>query len=782
MDKKIHPISFKVILFFLFLINPPEIYSQIISGTITDENKTPLEFASVVLYSLPDSAVLGGSITDKEGRFSIESGGTENTILKVSLVGYKTVAIIPDDSQMIILPEHTYELEEVVISASMRPYRMGERGAVVANVAGSILSQEMNMVNLLSKMPGIIEKNNNIELFSGGSVLIYINGRRAHSFEEVRMLEVKNIKDITLDFNPSAEYDASTSAVMLIKTLKRDDGFAIQLSQGIKMNHHWNNETGINLNYQRDRLNLYMMLSYNLSQFKSYEKTDITVNNPDTLWNESMELSIDKARVDIGFISAGADYSLTEKQNIGVRYNGMIYGNNDLLDQVGAVYANGDHYKNITGDIRRDDRYGQNQFSAYYTNIENSKIEFRFYTDYITTRTKTMRTSNEGETSGDQVTIQNDNDGSLDLFAVNPRFKYVINDNNNISFGGEYSIFSNTINSSLTENRFQKSDNENKENKAATYVDYSFYKNDFSISAGLRFENVRFRFSDHLNSSENISKDYNNLFPNISISYNKNGFSNSLNYRTSVTRPDIAALGGTSVYFNRFMIIRGNPALVPSVAHAVNYSFMYKILYLSAGYIYHKNPIISAISSDPNDPKVIIMTSSNHNNSHRFYAMANLQPDFGIYRPVLSAQYTKNYIKLMDIDGQRIKIEPAINLDFNNSFALPSNMLFSVRYNYFSGGMASDGVTDKPKNIFDVSLQKNFVKNNLQVELSANDIFNKNIDRQEFRAGRFHYTSYSDFDRRSVTLRIAWFFNTLKKEFMPDMNSAAEGELGRLNR
>jgi len=192
MDKINYRFFFKVVLFFSILINPSAIYTQTISGSVIDEDKTPLEFASVVLYSLPDSIVLDGGVTDNEGRFSIKSGGTENTVLKVSLVGYNTVTVAPDDSQIIVLREKAYEPGEVVVSASMRPYRMGEQGALVANVAGSILSQEMNMMNLLSKMPGIIEKKNNIELFSGGSVLVYINSRRAHSFEEVCMLEVKN--------------------------------------------------------------------------------------------------------------------------------------------------------------------------------------------------------------------------------------------------------------------------------------------------------------------------------------------------------------------------------------------------------------------------------------------------------------------------------------------------------------------------------------------------------------------------------------------------------------
>ena len=63
MDKINYRFFFKVVLFFSILINPSAIYTQTISGSVIDEDKTPLEFASVVLYSLPDSMEL--SVTDK---------------------------------------------------------------------------------------------------------------------------------------------------------------------------------------------------------------------------------------------------------------------------------------------------------------------------------------------------------------------------------------------------------------------------------------------------------------------------------------------------------------------------------------------------------------------------------------------------------------------------------------------------------------------------------------------------------------------------------------------
>jgi hypothetical protein len=38
-----------------------------IKGTVTDTDSNPIEFANVAIYSLPDSALIAGTTTDKQG-------------------------------------------------------------------------------------------------------------------------------------------------------------------------------------------------------------------------------------------------------------------------------------------------------------------------------------------------------------------------------------------------------------------------------------------------------------------------------------------------------------------------------------------------------------------------------------------------------------------------------------------------------------------------------------------------------------------------------------------
>src|SRR5215208_2549538 len=61
-----------------------------ISGTVTDRvSKQPIEFASVLLIHLPDSAVVKGTATDKKGRYTIDDVNTGEYLLRCSFVGFE---------------------------------------------------------------------------------------------------------------------------------------------------------------------------------------------------------------------------------------------------------------------------------------------------------------------------------------------------------------------------------------------------------------------------------------------------------------------------------------------------------------------------------------------------------------------------------------------------------------------------------------------------------------------------------------------------------------------
>ena len=79
------------ICFVLFLFIQAIASAQVITGTVTDEQNQPIEFANIVLLSPPDSSFVQGTISHENGSFQLSVPHQDTYILKVSSVGYQTI-------------------------------------------------------------------------------------------------------------------------------------------------------------------------------------------------------------------------------------------------------------------------------------------------------------------------------------------------------------------------------------------------------------------------------------------------------------------------------------------------------------------------------------------------------------------------------------------------------------------------------------------------------------------------------------------------------------------
>lgn len=67
-------------------------YSFIKGKIIENEYKKPLEFAAISIYSLPDSSLIKGTISNKKGDFLLDELQTGTYFLKIEYMGYVTVS------------------------------------------------------------------------------------------------------------------------------------------------------------------------------------------------------------------------------------------------------------------------------------------------------------------------------------------------------------------------------------------------------------------------------------------------------------------------------------------------------------------------------------------------------------------------------------------------------------------------------------------------------------------------------------------------------------------
>ena len=60
-----------------------------IMGNVADDQNQAIEFANVVLYSLNDSSIVDGTITNANGEFLFHDISFGEYFLKIQMIGYK---------------------------------------------------------------------------------------------------------------------------------------------------------------------------------------------------------------------------------------------------------------------------------------------------------------------------------------------------------------------------------------------------------------------------------------------------------------------------------------------------------------------------------------------------------------------------------------------------------------------------------------------------------------------------------------------------------------------
>lgn len=244
---------------------PVQQSTAMVKGTITEKGTgEPLSFATIALIQ-NDNNIVSGTIANAGGKFELHTAKGIYS-LKISLIGYKTVQIPIDMrsvnvvEQNIAFEEDNQQIDEVVVKADL-PQTEIKNGAIVTNVAGSILEHAGNAKDVLERVPGMILKSDELEVIGRGAPLYYINGRKVTDNDELRNLMAEDIKSIEIISNPGAAYDAEVKSVVIIRTIKRQgDGISYALTsearQQLTINNFQPSWTVLDLNYRKNGLDL----------------------------------------------------------------------------------------------------------------------------------------------------------------------------------------------------------------------------------------------------------------------------------------------------------------------------------------------------------------------------------------------------------------------------------------------------------------------------------------------------------------------------------------------
>ena len=742
--------------------------AQDIKGKIVDEKSEPLAFANVVLLNRQDSAFVKGVVSGEDGHFAIDSA-FNNGIIKVTSVGYKTAwkDCAGENVGVIKMVADSKVLGEVVVKSSL-PKTILKNGGMTTTVAGSVLEKAGTMEHLLDRIPNVSAQNGNINVFGRGEPIIYINGRQMRDRSELDRLSSDNIKSVEVISNPGARYAASTKAVIRITTKKiRGDGFGFDATTEGSYDEKKNagGYARLNLYYRRNGLEL-GAYAYGSKQSSPDEKDlqqmtylDKTLNQQDrTRWKNKTETFSSRLNASYQFDnnnSLGASISFL--RNPKLQTDGKTEGS-VLRDEVLTETTT-----YISSEFGQNSNWSSN---VYYVG-KVGKLGIDFNTDWFWSKGNNKNNIDEHYQEVNSE-IQNQLVSSTTskynrLIASKMVLSYSLF-GGDLSVGGEYSFTNRNTNYAIIPNTLADNVIDRiKEGMVSAFVTYNRDFGKLNMEAGLRYENVDFKYYDDGQYMAEQSKTYGEWFPSLSLSMPIGNVQMQLSYAADINRPNYWVLRSGVQYSNHYTYETGNPFLVSEISRNTSYDLAYKWLTFNLTYEYVSDPIYQTVEMYKDNTTIGLMRMINGKSYNNVTSTLNLQPTFGIWHPMLSAMVEKQWFELETRDGRYLN-KPVAMFRFNNTFDTKWAM-FSVMMTYITKGYEENHYIYKPMFNTDLSIYKSFLKDCLTFQLYVNDVFGTNDSHTIGKYGKLKETIFDEFSTSKISLTVRYKFNTTRSKY-----------------
>lgn len=742
--------------------------AQDIKGKIVDEKGEPLAFANVVLLNRQDSAFVKGVVSGEDGHFAINSA-CNNGIIKVTSVGYKTAwkDCTGENAGVIKMVADSKVLGEVVVK-SLLPKTILKNGGMTTTVAGSVLEKAGTMEHLLDRIPNVSAQNGNIKVFGRGEPIIYINGRQMRDRSELDRLSSDNIKSVEVITNPGARYAASTKAVIRITTKKiQGDGFGFDATTEGSYDEKKN--TGgyarLNLYYRRNGLEL-GAYAYGSKQSSPDEKDlqqmtylDKTLNQQDrTRWKNKTETFSSRLNASYQFDdnnSLGASISFL--RNPKLQTDGKTEGS-VLRDEVLTETTT-----YISSEFGQNSNWSSN---VYYVG-KVGKLGIDFNTDWFWSKGNNKNNIDEHYQEVNSE-IQNQLVSSTTskynrLIASKMVLSYPLF-GGDLSVGGEYSFTNRNTNYAIIPNTLADNVIDRiKEGMASAFVTYNRDFGKLNMEAGLRYENVDFKYYDDGQYMAEQSKTYGEWFPSLSLSMPIGNVQMQLSYAADINRPNYWVLRSGVQYSNHYTYETGNPFLVSEISRNISYDLAYKWLTFNLTYEHVSDPIYQTVEMYKDNAAIGLMRMINGKSYNNVTSTLNLQPTFGIWHPMLSAMVEKQWFELETRDGRYLN-KPVAMFRFNNTFDTKWAM-FSVMMTYITKGYEENRYIYKPMFNTDLSIYKGFLKDSLTLQLYISDVFGTNDSHIIGKYGKLKETVFDEFSTSKISLTVRYKFNVTRSKY-----------------
>ncbi len=765
-----------------------------INGNVKEGPDKWMEAATITLLKAKDSSVAKVNASGKNGDYSFDKMAYGRYLVCVSATGYakncSPVFELSESSPNVSIPTiqlvaKAKQLNGVTVTAS-RPLVEQKIDRTIINVEAAITNAGSNALEVLEKSPGItVDKDGNISLKGKDGVIVLMDGRQTYLSgpdlaNYLRNVNAGQMDQIEIMINPPAKYDAAgNSGIINIKTKKtRQVGYNGSISLGYGQGRYPKFNDGINLNYRKNKLNLFTNLSHNYSH--NFNTLSIQRNFRSKLTNEVSSHFEQQARNENISESynakLGVDYFASKNTTLSAVLTGFINdrngGNTNITyvadaagrpqSQTRATLDNDNTFKNFNTNVnlrRVLDTLGSEltadlDYSQY--NSRNNQLLVNSYFDAYQNPTF------KGDTLMGRL--------PQDIHIYSGKVDYTKKFKKGARFeaGVKSSIVktdNNAVYDSITGGHIVHDFNRSnyfiyKENINAGYVNFNQQINKkWGAQAGLRLENTNATGTQVI-TGEQFNRHYTQLFPTMYLQYQhdqKNTY--VLNYGRRIRRPNYESLNPFINFIDRYTYSKGNPNLKPQFSHNIELSHSYQNFLTTTLNYTRTTDIIQNVLQQKEETKETFMTKENIAKQRQWGLSVNLN--------IPMAKWWRNNIY---INGFNNKFEGLINDSFITVSATTLTLNGSQQFTFaktwsaeLSGFFRTAGIEGvikaKPMGSMSIGFGKQILKNKGTLRLNIRDIFYTQQFRGVSRYANVDAAFQERGDSRVANLGFTWRFS-----------------------
>lgn len=728
-----------------------------IEGTIfCPATARTLEYATVSLFSLPDSVNIANEITGANGLFHFIDVPDGQYYIIIQYMGYEKkfiegIAVNQSnrktDLGRIGMKILLNDLDEVEIKDNRNALSF-EIDRTVVDVSKVMAAQGGTAVDALQNVPSVqVDALGNVLLRGSADFTLLINGKPTlmEPLQVLQQTPAETIESIEVITNPSVKYEAKGTAGIINLKLKKQSKNKTEGLANLSLANGGKYSGSLSLNRQFKKLTTYAAISYSDKTQRTSNWGYRNVFRTDSVYHESIDSKrkINRRSADL---KLGADYDLNDNNSLS--FSAQL-GNWKFSREISSFYLQTADLWSDTilsqyseEDFLLDNNFlsGDLNFSHIFKNKEGHTLDIMaFYGGVL-------------------------NNTSDDFVVEDPVYEQLFlnnSDRNQVRGSADYSLplkhditFSAGLftDVQLSDYHYSSSDSTGSVTAGSpaaglkTQFDYSNLvsaayatvsgkiKNLFEYEAGLRLEMYHYSLQYRLQEI-NTSTTETNLFPSLHLSRELNDRHRfGLSYSRRVTRPDEWQLCPVVYSSDSYQTKTGNPFLSQSLIDSYEFSYllMMKKLQLNTQ-IYYR------YSHDPIGSYFLDIDSQ----FVETYANLDKEINSGIellavYKPVDWLQFR------LTVDGYHSKWNGTLadgnelegsSFQMNGSFAptvtIKKNTTFQFLAIYYAPGKIPQGEADAFY-YFDFILNHSFFNKKLILGLRTHNTFD---------TGLYHFTT-----------------------------------------